>query len=198
MKINKFVLLAISISLVIASLAIFETSRPKELNGAVINPPVAVSDFSLESADGPVSLHDFCGKLVVLYFGYTSCPDVCPLTLSYLSKAVNSLGNQANDVQVIFVSVDWKRDTPEKLATYVSAFHPGFIGLTGNQSQIDQATKEFGIFYQLNPPDANGFYSVDHTATVLVIDRQGKWFLDWPYGTGPDKITTDLQTLVKE
>ena len=192
------VFVAVAATVIAVGAAVFLFARPTGLNGTAIDPPQPMPDFTLESAQGPVSLNDFRGKLVVLYFGYTSCPDACPLTLSYLRQAMNNLGSRAKDVQVIFVSVDWKRDTPEKLATYTGAFNPDFIGLTGDQAQIDQVTQDFGIFYLLYPPDENGFYTVDHTASTLVLDRQGRQVLNWSNGTQPNQIASDLKKLVKE
>jgi len=176
--------------------ALYEYTKPPIYYGALIEPPKAMPDFTLYSANGPVKLSDFRGKVVVLYFGYTSCPDLCPLTLAYLRQALDSLGSKAQEIQVVFVSVDWKRDTPEHLSDYVHAFRPDFVGVTGTQVQIDAVTKDFGIFYLLYPPDANGYYSVDHTASIQVIDRQQKLTIIWPHETQPDQMASDLQVLL--
>ena len=186
------------LTLAVIGLAIYQFSMPVKFAGALISPPKAMLDFTLQSARGPVALSSFRGKLVVLYFGYTNCPDICPLTLANLRQALDKIGDRAKDVQVLFISVDWKRDTPEKLASYAAAFRPDFIGLTGSQAQIDSVTKDFGIFYLLNVPDNNGYYSVDHTATVLVLNRQGGLTLTWPNGTQPDSISSDLIKLLKQ
>ena len=183
---------------IVIGLAIYQFSQPVNFVGESISPPKAMPDFTLQSGQGAVTLSSFRGRLVVLYFGYTNCPDVCPLTLANLRQALDKLGDRAKDVQVLFVSVDWKRDTPEKLASYAHAFRPDFIGLTGSQAQIDSVTKDFGIFYLLNLPDAKGYYSVDHTATVLVLDRQGALTLTWSNGTLPDAIASDLTRLLKQ
>ena len=186
------------ITLVVISLAIYQFSQPVNYAGALISPPKAMLDFTLQSAKGSVTLSSFRGKLVVLYFGYTNCPDICPLTLANLRQAIDHIDDKAKDVQVLFISVDWKRDTPEKLASYAAAFRPDFIGLTGTQAQIDSITKDFGIFYLLNVPDNKGYYSVDHTATVLVLDRNGALTLTWPNGTQPDSISSDLIKLLNQ
>ena len=167
------------------------------LHGEVLDPPQPTSDFTLQSTNGPVSLSSFAGKVVVLYFGYTSCPDLCPITLATVHQALESLGSKASDVQVLFVSVDWKRDTPEVMAKYVSHFDPGFIGLSGTQQQIDAVTRDFGIFYLLNLPDANGFYSVDHTASTRLLDRQGRLTTIWPYELTSADMASDLRALLK-
>jgi protein SCO1/2 len=186
------------IVLVVAALAGFQFLSPKPLSGTVYNPPKPMPDFTLQSANGPVSLSDFRGKLVILYFGYTYCPDACPLTMANLRQTTDKLGSKAKDVQVIFVSVDWKRDTPDVMAKYVSHFDPTFIGLSGTQEQIDKVTKDFDIFYLLNVPDQDGRYSVDHTASTQVLDRQGNLELIWPYDTQPSDMASDLRVLLKD
>ncbi len=195
---RRNLLFAVVVVLLLAGIAIFQYNMPPLIHGSIIEPPKAMPDFTLQSAHGPVSLSDFRGKIVVLYFGYISCPDVCPTTLAGLRQALNNLGKSADQVQVLFVSVDWKRDTPDKMASYVSAYRPDFIGLSGSQEQIDAVTRDFGIFYQLNPPDANGFYSVDHTASVQILDRQGNLIMTWPYGLSPADLLDDLKVLVRK
>ncbi len=194
---RRDIIVILVITLAVIGLAIYQFSMPIKYDGAFISPPKAMLDFTLQSAKGPVTLSSFRGKLVVLYFGYTNCPDICPLTLANLRQAMDQIGDKAKDVQVLFISVDWKRDTPEKLASYAAAFRPDFIGLTGSQDRIDSVTKDFGIFYLLNVPDNNGYYSVDHTATVLVLNRQGGLTLTWSNGTQPDSIASDLIKLLK-
>ncbi len=190
-------LFAVLVILLLAGIAIFQYTLPPTLHGTVIDPPKPMPDFTLQAASGPVSLSDFRGKIVILYFGYLSCPDVCPTTLAYLRQALNDLGDKASEVQVVFVAVDWKRDTPEKIASYLSAFRPDYIGLGGTQEQIEAVTKDFGIFYQLNPPDENGYYTVDHTATVQVLDRQGQLMLTWPYGITANEMLDDLKVVIR-
>lgn len=191
-------MLALIATLIIISAAIYIFYSTPALHGAVITPPAPMPDFTLRSDRGPVSLSDFRGKFVVLYFGYTACPDICPTTLANLSDAMQRLGNKADQVQIIFVSVDWKRDTPQKLAAYSKAFYPTLIGVTGTESQIDKTTKDFGISYKFSPVNQVGFYSVEHTATTLVLDRQGNLVLTWPYDLSPDNIFSDLKVLVNK
>jgi protein SCO1/2 len=109
------------------------------------------------------------------------------------------LGGQSAQVQVLFVSVDYRRDTPEKLFNYMQNFRPDFIGLVGTQAQIDQVTSDFGIYYQLNTPDAEtGAYSVDHTASILVLDREGRLVLLWANDQQPDEMAADLKILLRK
>lgn len=189
--------LVLIIGALLAAFVGYEFLRQDKLHGVVIEPPNPMPNFSLQSTKGPVSLSSFRGKIVVLYFGYTSCPDVCPTSLALLRQAVDALGDKAENIQVIFISVDWKRDTPEILSKYAAHFHPDFLGLTGDQAQIDLTTRNFGIYYSLNQPDENGFYSVDHTASIKVLDRQGRLVVIWPYGIQPSEMTSDLQVLLK-
>ena len=194
---NLLILLAV-VLLAAAGTYIYFTSAP-QLTGAVIDPPKPMPDFTLQAKDGPVSLNAYRGKLVVLFFGYKNCGDVCPLTMANLRQAVDFLKpEQAAQVQVFFISVDWKRDTPAILADYARAFNPTFIGLTGTQEQIDQVTRDYGIFYKFDAPDANGFYAVEHTTSISVLDRQGRLTLIWPYGTTPSDLAADLKTLLNK
>ena len=176
---------------------IYKRIKAPVYNGIAIDPPKAMSGFTLQSVNGPVSLESFRGKYVLLYFGYTSCPDVCPLTLATLTEALSKLDSKkASDFQVIFVSVDYKRDTPEVSNAFVKKFNPSFIGLSGTEDQINQVTKEYGIYYKFNPPDpTTGYYSVDHTAIVMVLNPNGGLVLTWPFGTQPDQETSDLDIL---
>ena len=177
---------------------VYTLSSQNRFNGIVYDPPQAMPDFTLDSAHGQVSLSDFHGKVIILFFVYTYCPDICPLALSYLKQSVGDLGNQAEDVQVIFISVDWKRDTPEGLAKYTANFNPDFLGLTGTEDQINQVTQDFGIYYLMNSPNSSGYYSVDHTASIMVLDQQGSHVLTWPNETQPEQMTSDLEKIFKE
>lgn len=193
---RPFLVLAGLVLLLVVGMGVFQLTRPPVLHGTVIEPPKPMPDFTLQSANGPVSLSDFRGKVVILYFGYTSCPDVCPTTLAHVRYAFNELGERAKGAQLLFVAVDWKKDTPERVASYLSAFHPDFIGVSGTEAEINAVTKDFGIFYQINPPDENGYYTVDHTATVLVLDREGRLMLTWPYGMTAEEMLEDLQAVL--
>ena len=195
---RNLLILTIAVLIVMAGITIYILTPP-QMFGALLDPPKPMQNFSLTSSQGPVTLKDFNGKLVLIFFGYTSCPDVCPTTLANLRQALNLLSTDlASQVQVIFVSVDPQRDTPEKLANYVHIFNPAFIGLTGTKEQIDTVTQNFGIFYNINPKDANGFYSVDHTATTNVLDRQGRLTVMWSNGTTSSEIASDLRNLLKK
>lgn len=173
--------------------------RPYHFNGLVLQTPKPAADFTLTAAGGrPVSLSDYRDKLVVLYFGYTFCPDVCPTTLAEVTKAVHKLGKKAEDVQVIMVTVDPERDTPERLAEYMAYFDPSFVGVSGTPEQIAAAAAPYGIYYQKHEGTAATGYLVDHTATINVLDREGRVKLVWPFGTDGDAMAADLAQLLKQ
>ena len=189
--------LALALAIVLGGGIVYEVTKPPTFYGGVITPPALMPDFTLKSVNGPVKLSDFEGKYVLLYFGYTSCPDLCPTTLGKLQQVVTRQADRASQVQVIFVSVDYLRDTPAKLDVFVKNFDKEFIGITGSKAQIDLVTKEYGIYYKINPPDPQtDFYSVDHSASVLIFNRQGKLVMTWPYGLETDQMTSDLQKLL--
>jgi len=144
------------------------------------------------------TLEDFRGKVVVMFFGFTHCPDVCPTTLSELAAVLGKLGDQAKRVQVLFVTVDPERDTPEVLAGYVTAFNPDFIGLTGSAEQIATVAREFKIFYQKTEGSRPDMYSVDHSAGTFVFDPQGRLRLYVRYGQDGDAIASDILRLLGE
>jgi protein SCO1 len=133
----------------------------------------------------------------VLYYGYTFCPDVCPTTLAEVTKAVQALGKKAEDVQVLMITVDPERDTPERLAEYMAFFNPSFVGLSGTPDQIAEAATPFGIYYQKHEGTSASGYLVDHTATVNVLDREGRMRLVWPFGTEGDAMAADLKQMLK-
>ena len=153
--------------------------------------------FSLTDHNGkPRTLQDFKGKVVVLFFGYTQCPDVCPTTMAEMATVMKELGPSSKDVQVLFVTLDPERDTQELLAAYVPAFHPSFIGLRGDKEATARTAKEFKVFYAKVPGTEPGSYTVDHTAGSYVFDRDGKLRLFVRHGQGPGPLTADLRQLL--
>jgi protein SCO1/2 len=156
-------------------------------------------EFSLPDHNGKQrSLADFKGKAVVVFFGYTQCPDVCPSTMAEMSAVMKQLGPDADRVQVLFITVDPERDTPQLLSQYVPAFDPRFLGLTGDKAAIDKVVKEFKVFYQKVPGKEPGSYTMDHTAGSFVFDPQGRIRLFVRHGQGADPIAHDLKILLHE
>jgi len=155
-------------------------------------------DFRLNDATGiPRTLADYRGKAVVIFFGYTQCPDFCPTTLAQLAEAMKKLGPDADRVQVLFVTVDPERDTPELLSKYVPAFDPRFIGLYGDAAATERTAKEFKIVYQKQPGPTPGAYTMDHSAGTYIFDPQGRLRLYVSYGQGPEVFAHDLRELLK-
>jgi protein SCO1/2 len=142
-------------------------------------------------------LEDFRGKVVVIFFGFMHCPDVCPATLAELAQVAKALGPDASRMQVLFVTVDPERDTPELLRQYVPSFHPEFLGLYGDAAATAQVAKEFKIFYQKQAPSAGGAYSVDHSAGTYVLDQQGRLRLYAQYGAGAPSLLHDIRLLLQ-
>jgi protein SCO1/2 len=153
-------------------------------------------DFTLQSADGPVSLHDFKGQAVAIYIGYASCPDVCPTALAIMRQAFANLPDEyQNKVHGLFISVDPDRDTPEKLKTYTAFFSPKFTGLTGTKEQIDQVVDQYGAFYRMvKLENSNMGYAVDHSSRIYFIKPDGQLMTTLSH-TAPPKAVED--TLVK-
>jgi len=145
---------------------------------------------------GQVTQQAYRGKLALLYFGYTHCPDVCPTTLADLRSAILKLGADANQVRVLFVSVDPARDTPAVLKTYVNAFGPWFVGLTGSPAELQALTKRYRVAYRLGKPDAQGNYTVYHSSAVFIFDKQGKVRLLAGLNDKPAVVATDLKRLL--
>jgi protein SCO1/2 len=186
--------------ILLAALAWLLVSRfsPPKYHGSLMEPKNPVADFELVGSGGKaVKLSSFQGKLVVLYFGYTFCPDVCPTTLAELARGMKKLGRSAEEVQVIMVTVDPERDTPDVLAQYVAHFDSRFLGLSGTAEQIAAAAKSLGIYYQKHEGTAASGYLVDHTASVNVIDRNGYLRLVFSYGTPGEDIASDLANLLR-
>lgn len=172
--------------------------RPHTFHGTVIQSPETSYDFTLTGGSGDVSLSDFRGKLVLIYFGYTFCPDICPATLGNVNQALKEIGAKAEDIQLIMISLDPQRDTPEKLEQYVAHFNPTFIGITGTQEQVDTVTSLYGIFYEKKEGSEATSYLIDHTATLMVIDREGYLKLVFPFGVTADEIADDLKYMLRQ
>lgn len=176
-----------------------QTVSKSNFNAVDITGADYAKDFRLTDFAGKVrTLADFKGKAVLLFFGYTHCPDVCPTTLADAARAIKQLGSDGKRVQVLFVTLDPKRDTPQILAQYVPAFNPDFLGLYADEAVTRKTAKDFHIFYEERPGGGTSSeYSIDHTAGTLVFDPQGRLRLFISYGMSAEKIAADLQKLLK-
>lgn len=171
-------------------------SAPK-FNNADITGADYGRDFALIDHNGkPRTLADFRGKVVLIFFGYTRCPDVCPTTMGELRLVMQRLGEDAKRVQVLFVTVDPERDKPELLAQYVPAFDASFLGLYGDAEATAKTAKEFKVFYQKVAGSKPDSYTMDHTAGSYVIDAQGRLRLFVRHGGSLDPLIADLRTLL--
>lgn len=155
-------------------------------------------DFALTDASGKLrTLADFKGKAVVVFFGYTQCPDVCPTTMSEMAAVMKQLGPLAERVQVVFITLDPERDTPAVLAQYVPGFDKRFLALYGDAAATAKTAQEFKVVYQKVPGKQPGSYSVDHTAASFVFDPQGRIRLYVRNGQGPEPLVHDLKVLLQ-
>jgi protein SCO1/2 len=156
-------------------------------------------DFSLPDANGqPRTLKDFAGKVVVVFFGYTQCPDVCPTTLQELAEVKQLLGADGERLQAIFVSLDPERDTPEMLKAYMGNFDPSFVALRGTPEQTAAIAKDFKIFYKKVEGQTPQTYTLDHSAGSYVYDPAGRLRVYERYGSGPQVVVSDVRTLLAE
>ncbi len=154
-------------------------------------------EFTLSTADGqPTDAGQFRGKVVLLYFGFTNCPDVCPVTLARLGKAVAALDADADRARILFVSVDPARDRP-KLAEYAGYFGPQVIGLTGSEAELRALTKRYRVTFSLGEPDADGNYEVSHSSGVFIFDAAGKVRLLATDEHPAEALTADLRRLIE-
>lgn len=173
------------------------TESKPQFHGVDITGADYAKDFRLADHNGQVrSLQDFKGKAVIVFFGYTQCPDVCPTTLSSMQAVLSALGDAASRVQVLFVTLDPTRDSAQLLAEYVTAFHPSFIGLHGDEATTAAVAKDFKVFYARQAGTTPGSYSIDHSTGSYVFDPQGRLRLLVRHGETPDNVAADLKLLL--
>jgi protein SCO1/2 len=181
---------------VLSSLAGCSPAKP-QFEGVDITGAEYARDFHLTDSSGkPRSLADYRGKAVVLFFGYTQCPDVCPTTMAELQSVMRMLGPDADRVQVLFVTLDPARDTPALLSQYVPAFDPRFVGLFGDEAATVKIAKDFKVFYQRVPGPTPTSYTLDHTAGSYVFDPQGRIRLFVRQGQSAAAVAHDLKILL--
>lgn len=187
-------LLLLSLSCLLAACG--EQKLPSPFQASDVTAKYAHADFHLNDATGkPVSLADFRGKVVVLFFGYTHCPQVCPTELADLAQMMRQLGDDADRVQVLFITLDPERDTRELLAKYPSAFYPTFKGLSGDSIATAQAAQAFGVTYQ-KQSNKNGGYDLDHSAGTYFIAPRGQPILLSPFWQHADMWIQDIRILL--
>ena len=177
--------------LLAAAAAIFVSRLNPPMHGSVVNPPSPAPDFSLTSQAGQtVRLSDYRGKYVLIFFGYTNCTTECPATMAILRQARSLLGNQADQVQVLFISTDPARDTPQAVGTFLDRFDPSFVGATGTLAELQPVWASYGVTVE------NG--GETHSSYVYLIDPTGDLHLTYPYATPPADIASDLKQLMQK
>ena len=184
----------------VITLAIWKlVDRNYRYQGSVIDPPAPAADFTLTDQDGnPWTLSDQKGKTNLIFFGYTSCPDVCPMTLSEFMQIKAILEDQADQVNFVYITVDPERDTVEKMSAYLENFDPEFIGLTGTIEELDPVWKSYGVYHEKVDTGSEAGYLVDHSASIYVVDKDGNLRLTFPYGMDVNQMAEDVRHLVQE
>jgi protein SCO1/2 len=186
------------LTLLLATLLI-SCNKPVNWNSTDITGMMPDLEFTLLDSDGNAfdaeSLH---GKAALVFFGFTSCPDVCPTTLTQLSVVIKKLGAQANNVQIVLVSVDPDRDTPEVMKTYTASFGPWLLGLTGTEQALTQLRETYGVYAAMESSDSKGTYNVMHSAAIFVFDDQGRARLLISDVNDSDAVVSDLKQLIDQ
>ncbi len=195
---NVIAVVALLLVLVAGVAFAFQWLRPPELHGTLLADGERPAEIVLDGSDGRQhTLASFEGQWSLVYFGYTFCPDVCPTTLADLRQTRELLGSRADDVQVILVSLDPQRDTPERMAEYLNAFDPTFLGLTGPQEAIDAAATQYGVYHARRETGGASDYLVDHTSTVLVFGPDATLRFVFPYGVSGAEMASDMNYLMR-
>lgn len=191
--------LGLVILLGVVAVVTFVFQKADNFRGTLYDPALPAPEIVLSHGNGSsFRLSETRGDIVLLFFGYTSCPDVCPTTLSEMKRVMTELGPDAEDVQVVFVTVDPVRDIPSKLQEYLTIFNPAFIGLSGSMEDMEKVWNDYGVYREEEqlPNSATG-YLVYHTARVYLIDRDGNLRLTYSYGTPTSDFVHDLKILLK-
>lgn len=180
--------------------ALVAPTMPVPTQGTPVDPPRALADWTLTNYTGePFQLSNLEGKMVLLFFGYTSCPDVCPTTLADLADVKKELADKGDELDVVFVSVDPERDVPERLERYVTGFDPAFFGVTGSDEELRSMGKEYGLYFEhRNVTGTAAGYLVDHTAAIFLIDPEQNMRMIYGFNTPPSVIAKDVTQLLAE
>jgi protein SCO1/2 len=191
-----FLIFAIAIVAVIFG---FIIEKPHTFRGSVIDPAVKAPNFNLESSQGgEYNLQNRTGKFVLIFFGYTFCPDVCPTTLFEMKEIKSRLKDKAEKIDFVFITVDPERDTQDQLSRYLDSFDQSFYGLTGSVEQLEAVWKEYGVYREIQETDSPIGYLVDHTTRQYLVNAQGELEITYLYETPIDDIVADLNYLIKK
>jgi protein SCO1/2 len=199
---TQFLVLLAILVVVAGGVIYWATNRTEayEFNGGEISPAAQAPALALTDQHGEsFTLAEENGTVSLIYFGYTTCPDLCPTTLNDFTIVKDDLGDNAADVDFIMVTFDPERDTRERMQEYLNFFDPDFIGLRGDEAQTQQFLQDYGVtIKRVEYPNSSTGYLIDHTALIYVIDKEGRLRLTYPYGTDPLMIAEDVQHLVTE
>lgn len=175
----------------------FLLKQPESFRGVEYQQPLTAAEITLARADGEVfRLSEQKDKIVILFFGYTFCPDVCPTTLAELKQVYDELGDNARFVEIVFISVDPARDTPQHIQDYVNRFNSSFIGLSGSEVEMESVWKNYGVFREIVPGTSPTNYSLNHTARITLIDQNGNLRLSYGIQAPVDDIVHDIELLL--
>lgn len=175
------------------------TQANYRFRGSSIEPVMPAADFSLiDHTNTDYRLSDQKGKIVLIFFGYTHCPDVCPVTLSQYKQIKAQLGKNADQVSFIFITVDPERDTVAEMGRYVPNFDPAFVGLTGPREVLEKVWKDYFVYQQRGQVDEQGNYLIDHTARIYLVDQEGNLHLTFPFGMESSDIVADIEYLLRQ
>lgn len=201
MKARSVIILAMVVTLGVVGVYFAQKIAEKYyvFNGSIIEPPMESYDIALVDGDGfEFRLSEQKGKVVLIFFGYTSCPDFCPTTLYEYNRVYEELGDLVNEVEFVFISVDPERDTPKKAATYARAFNLNFIGLSGLAEELAPIYKAFYVVAEISDEDTAAGYIVNHSTRTIVIDKNGDFRMTFPYGVGAEAMIADIRHLISE
>ena len=184
--------------LILLTLWLAACSGTHQWNGSPYEPAREAPEISLKDTSGqPFHLSDARGDIVLLYFGYTYCPDICPATLAELAWVKEQLGAESEHLQVVFISVDPARDTPERVDSYLAKFDPDFAGLVGSEQELEQVTAAYGVLAQRDPGDAEN-YTMTHTSRVFLIDPEGMLRTNYTFDEPPEAILADVEYVLNQ
>lgn len=196
---NKLIATLSVVAVIIVGLLVFVllTGNDHPLVGVGGKDGELGGDFSLQSAEGTISLSDYKGKVVVVYFGFLSCPEVCPTSMGVLKKSFNKLGEQSDSVKGILISIDPKRDTFDKLANFANYYHENIIGVTGTPEEIDGVAREYGAYFKaIKSDEFDQDYVFEHSSRYYIIDKQGDLVDAMRHSTTPNELTAKIKSLL--
>jgi protein SCO1/2 len=198
MKVRHILLLGIAVLIGFAAIVgTLVYARPHTFQGSLYDPPLPATDFSLRDQHGETfRLSEHRGDIVLMFFGYSNCPDVCPVTLSDFKKIKEGLGDRAERVHFVFITTDPERDSPERLQEYLQFFDPVITGLTGDRTELEPVWKAYGVYQAKVETDSASGYLVDHTSRVYLIDTEGNFRMTFPFGTEARAIAGDVAALL--